>query len=581
MSWTEVNHREGLPYGGLPYDALLHKLEETDPELVDEVRGHDSFHAIEDEYDDYARSEIIDWSPDKPFLESDQTRRDPGLSRSILNLRYNGTRGSHHELPRHPELFVGFTGNDPRGVDNVPRFDQMRGHMTARAANLTVSMGENNDHHEAERPWTGQAISYAMKEVHRRLKKSTRIFTAQKEGRPWGRNVVADGFAAGDIRSSVMGAGTESLPSDGERFVAGDHMPADGLSADGVRGLGVPEDMGTPWRRTTGEADLGVQQYGQKRGAGRTTIGPNADGGARRNATASDQDWEESRDARGTNRQVLGATMALAARSRRAVKSGAHDQDPGLSFEATGTPGGGIIPGHEVGRVYYSQREDQTRRPGTEVQDDEGGMLGSGAGLTPAAHPEHAIRASESEAAPNSHLTNVESIVTGLREGTAASRRRIAGMVVADGARPSVASEAPTRRGAIPSSDNSRVTRMSEMPLQLSAAAGGLEVHTYGSAPPTRPEQRAALGRDAYDAATWDYSREAMPIGMSRAPEWRSATQGQHVLGDTPDRVFGFDAEDNGSHGSAPTGPKSLRPGGWSDSAGLTDEIRSFGDDSA
>jgi len=592
MSYSEIRHREGMPYGGMPHDALLLKLEETDPELVDEVRGFDEFHDMEDNYDNYVRSEIIDWTPDVPFLESDQTRRDPALSRSMLNLRYNGTRGSNPELPRHPELFYGFTGNDPRGAVNDPRFDQMRGHMTARAAGLAVRMGDNDDHHLAERPWTGQSISYAMQEVHRRQKANTRIFTVQKEGRPWSNNTTFDAFAAGDLRAAAMGAGGESLayqtgdfagPAP-ERFAAGDHGPADEAWSDGVRGVDAGHFAGAevaPWRHTTGDADLGVQQYGQKRGAGRSTIGAAAQGGGRLNAQGADQDWAESERARSTNRQVLAATMAVAARHRRAVKSGAHDQDPGQSYEAAGAPGSGLTPARDVALLYRHTVEDQSRRPATEIQDGEGGMLGAGAGLTPAAHPERAIRASQAQATANAHLTNVGSIVTGLREGTAAGRRRIAGAVIADGARHLATSEveAGTRRGAIPSADNGRITQMSEMPLARSAAAEGLVVHTYRGAPPTRPERRAALAQGAYDGATWRASHEALPLGSSKAPgEWRSHTQDPTLLGDAPDRVFGFDAEVSGYHGASPMGPKSLRAGGWSDSANLTDEIGGFSD---
>jgi hypothetical protein len=590
--------REGLDYGGMPYDEILFRLEETDPDLVGQVRGYDEFHDVESDYDNYVRSEIVDWTPDAPYLESDQPRRDPAWSRSMLHLRYNGTRGSNPELPRHPELFYGFTGNDPRGADvDNPRFDQVRGHITARAAELTVRMGDNDDFHLAERPWTNQSISYARKEIHRRLKANTKIFTVQKEGRPWSRNYVADEFAASHLRAAGMDAGDESLTyraSDTvepiaipERFAAGDHGPADDLWTGGVRGVDAGHRLGAevaPWRHTTGEADLGVQRYGQKRGAGRATLGGAAQGGGRLTTAGADQDWTESRRARSTNRQALGATMALAARHRRAIKSGAHDHDgvPGAGLEARAMAGGGLAPSRDVAAMHRLTVEDQARRPATEVQDGEGGALGPAAGLTPAAHPERAVRATRAHTSPNAHLTNVGSIVAGLREGTAAGRRRIAGLVVADGARPSGPGEevSGARRGALPSTDYGRTAYLAEMPLSRAAAAEGLVVHAYGSAAPGRPEQRAALARGAYDAATWQRQHEALPQGRSQAPgQWKSATTGQTTVGDTPDRVFGYDAEVVGAHGAAPTGPKSLRAGGWSDSAGLSDSVGGFSDD--
>lgn len=588
MSWTEINSREGMPDGGMPYDVLLGKLEETDPDLVDEVRGYDEFHDREDDYDGYVRGEIIDRTPDAPYLESDHPRRDPGLSRSMINLRYNGTRGSNPELPRHPEMFIGFTGNDPRGSVNDPRFDQMRGQITARAVDLTVNMGNNDDYALAERPWTGQAISYAMKDVQRRLKKETKIFTVQKEGRPWGSNVVTDEFAAGDARAFAMTAADESLAdADRARFTAGDHGQGADLDSGGLRGVdgGHRADAeAAPWRHTTGDADLGVQKYGQRAGAGRATMGPNAVGGGRAVNTNPDHDWTESRRAQSTNRKALGATMALAARHRRAVKSGRHDQDvvAGTGLETRGPVGSGLAPAQDVAALYRHAVEDQTRRDSSQVQDGDGGLLGSGAGLTPGAHPENALRAVEAFTSKNDHLTNASNIVTGLRQGTAEGRRIIASMVIADGSRHLAAAEnvGQTRRGAIPNTDAGRLIQMSQMPLQRSAAAEGLEVHAYRGAPPTRPEQRAAAAQRAFDGATWSRSHEMLPIGSSKAPgEWRSFTQAQTALGDTPGFVFGRDTEVDGFHGAAPMGPKRLRAGGWSSSSNLTDEIGGFSDE--
>ena len=274
--------------------------------------------------------------------------------------------------------------------------------------------------------------------------------------------------------------------------------------------------------------------------------------------------------------------MALAARSRRSAKSGRPDQDWAPGYEVRGAPGSGLSPAHNVGRLYRESAEDQARRPATEVQDGDGGRLGSAAGLTPAGHPERAIRAAEASATPNGHLTNVESIVSGLREGTAASRRRIAGEVVADGARHLAAAEAEpgSRRGAVQGADNGRVAGLTAMPLLRAAAAEGLEVHAYRGAPPPRPGEQARTAAGGYDPLTWRAQREAPAIGRSKAPgEFRSHTLDGTTIGDHPDRVFGFVAEVPGSIHGAPTGPKGLRSGDWSDSAGLTDEVGGFGSD--
>jgi len=198
MSETEIRSRGGLPYGGMPNAQILGRYETTDPQTpfggtADEGDAAPTEAAEIGEYEDYVRDEIRDWTPDEPYLESDHPRRDPALSRSIINLRTNGTRGAYDSVEgaRHPELFVGFTDHDPRGTLLDPRFDQMRGQITARAAELTVRMGENDDRTEAESPWSNQAISYARKSILRRMRSSMKIFTAQKEGRPWGRHITS------------------------------------------------------------------------------------------------------------------------------------------------------------------------------------------------------------------------------------------------------------------------------------------------------------------------------------------------------------------------------------------------------
>jgi hypothetical protein len=581
-----------MPFGGMPADALLHKLEETDPELVEEVRGFDEFHDVADDYDNYARSEIIDWTPDTPFLESDHTRRDPSLSRSQLNLRYNGTRGSNPELPHHPELFIGFMGDDPRGVVNEPRFDQFRGHTTARAANLTARMGDNDDHAIAERPWTNQSISYGMKELLRRAKKSVRVFSVQKDGRPVGRNAVANPYAERNVRAATHAVGAESMAAARERFAGGDYAPSADTAAGGVRGVDAGHagaENTAPWRHTTGDADLGVQQYGAQGGAGRATVGAGAQ--AARFA-APEQDWAASQHARAANRQTLGATMAAAARYSRAVRAALPDQDAAVSHEAQGGLAARLRPAADVARVYRYAVEDQARRPATEVQDGE--TLGAAIGLRPGADPGRAARAAEVHVA-SSNLANVAAIVTGLREGTASSRRLIANHIVAAGARHLVLSEgaegarrgvapgadyghvaslavadgsrhlalseaaeaarrgvAPgadygqvsgfavadgarhlalsegtegARRGVAPGADYAHVAKLAAAPLIRAAAAEGLVVHTYKAAP-QRAERRIAAAQGAYDDRTWLGSRTAQAIGRSRPPgEWRSATQ--------------------------------------------------------
>ena len=233
MSETEVRTREGMPFGGMPHDTLLKKLEET---YISDDEDNYNYNGSGSKTNDYIRSEIIDWNSDMPFLESDHTRRDPALSRSTLNLKYNGTRGNRPELPRHPELFIGFTGDDPRGVSNDPRLDQIRSHMygdSARANNLIVRMGNNDDYHIAERPWSNQSLSYARKEVQRQVANNTKIFTKSKEGRPWSQNMVVDEMNFGKKRGELIIDGFESKKLDA----------SDSKNFDGGMGVNYTTDL--------------------------------------------------------------------------------------------------------------------------------------------------------------------------------------------------------------------------------------------------------------------------------------------------------------------------------------------------
>lgn len=204
MSYTEINDHYGMHFGGINEDEIIRRLETTDQKLIDDVKGNDDFHTTQAEYTDYARGEIVDWGPDNVFLESDRPARDPALSRSIVNLHYGGTRGSNPNLPMHPELFIGFTGNDPRGADTQVRFDNMRGWATTQAVSLSARFQESNDQFIADRPWTGPSQSYGMKDLHQRLAGNTKVFTTEKVNWATGRNTTLDDvFGLRDRRYAI------------------------------------------------------------------------------------------------------------------------------------------------------------------------------------------------------------------------------------------------------------------------------------------------------------------------------------------------------------------------------------------
>lgn len=221
-TWPEPISNVGQPYGGIPNDEILFKLEETDPSyLTSSAQARAGTGFTGSEYKDHMISEMLDRTPDPGFLESDRTRRNPQMSREMLNLRFNGTRGTHSEMPRHPDLFLGFTGNDPRGVTNDPRFDEMRKQMEHRvhqlSPQLTDSVGHGggegwSDFQVAERPWTGPSLQKARVDMHEAARKRMKIFTTSKDGRSTSSNVAtysAAQRAAALIREELGNSGTE------------------------------------------------------------------------------------------------------------------------------------------------------------------------------------------------------------------------------------------------------------------------------------------------------------------------------------------------------------------------------------
>lgn len=220
--------------GGVPADAILRKMEVTGGDDFVESDGLTGNPAK-----DYMVAEIIDRTPVQGYLEQDAPRRNPQNSRSQLNLRYNMTRGSSAELPRHPDLFVGFTGNDPRGAENTPRFEEARRHMVARFQRMAPLMGRSSGHgggradsatgdvegpeQVADRPMSGPALQRARVDNHKLMKHRLRVFTTSKDGRSSGRNVVSDAAALeGESyrRQSLMDTMTEQW-DEGDGVMAG------------------------------------------------------------------------------------------------------------------------------------------------------------------------------------------------------------------------------------------------------------------------------------------------------------------------------------------------------------------------
>jgi len=530
MSAIDVNYMKGLSYGGIPHDEALYRLEETDPADLDDLLGNDSFDHITDEYDDYARTEIIDRAPDQPYLESDQTRRDPALTRSMINLRYNGTRGNHSELPQHPELFLGFTGNDPRGSVNDPRFDKVRGHMESRGHNLESRMGVNDDYHVAERPWTGQSLSYGQKEMHRRMQGNTKVFTMQKDGRPFGRNTVRDDMVGGRITRILHSEGTEGFlreenqPCGGpytfgrvNNFIAGGRD----MMNDGNRRTTYGSET-APWRNSTTDAILAVEKYETLR----PSLGiPNNKykGGGELHVKENMQDMDKNdRTQKQTGRSQLAATMANA--TKFANNKFASKTDQIYSNARSGqTRQGGPIQS-DVAKVYRHVVEDSERRGGDTIQDGDK-VRTIGAGLIPTNNSGISRDTLQSHAdSSNSRLHTMGAIVRGVHASSAADKRRAQNAVESDSNYKESYESKHSGKTVKPISgaDMSRVSKMTEMPLIRSAAASGLEIASYKHAPVIQ-SQDVRLGQESVEKQTFMAAYNKRIDGKSLIPMQHSS----------------------------------------------------------
>jgi len=413
--YEEVNIKEAMPYGGIPYSKILPKYEATDMGTIID----------DDTYKDYVRGEIIDWGTDAPLFESDQIQRDPSFSRSAVNLRYNGNRGHGADLPRHPELFVGFTGNDPRGATNDPRLEQMRGFTTAHALNVEPQMGKNDDNHVAERPWTNQSISYDKKYIQKLTANNLKVFNVQKEGKPQSRNVAADVSTWKQNQNSIRKSNMKVVHFD---KMAGDYDEYIELGGQ------VNAIMGTELKQKVSNVNKHVidQDFYDTKHNTNMRTSTNINTHANLNNMQSDHIsidslLNSSNGGKAFNKKSLAASMGLAARnaaSSRAQlstnKENMRPMNPNMSAEAQNMSGHNIS--QNVGAIYKQIQNGQSYKDSTENANYNQGYA-----------PQRTSDIKKKTLHNNNianRLETVSMIVKGLKENTASSKRKIAGDII-------------------------------------------------------------------------------------------------------------------------------------------------------
>jgi hypothetical protein len=488
--------------GGMPQGALLSKFEATAD--GGELNGEEAYRA-------FARGEAVDRRLDKPFLESDAPRGggQARYSRGFLNQRYNGagTRGSGL-TPSHPDLFLGFTGSDPRGASNTPRFDQMRKHMMARIGNHAVRMGDNSVDVQQSTPWTGIAFQNDMQKARAMAAKNLVVFTNQRSNHAAGRSSfrVSTPEERAALRASTQQAHLAAFNQTGN-----DELRVGVETEARSSGFVARPDAPAPWTQTTGDATLGVARYNTVRSA----LGTRGDGSAV-NTAATDNDWKDAKQ-RAVTGGSLGARMAQGARERHArTRAVGGDANPSGKMAVAAARSAAIAA--DVNVAIWAARHDQTK------------------GDSRAA----AVRRA---AAPHGDLQAAGARSVGDASRVDTTRVAKSGRSVAPG------DAAATRREAL---------------LNHSASVlGGRVTASYHGLTPGEPERRAEHARATMDRSAFARSHQTR-VGRTAAPGEGQAPGTVTVL----NNLFGPDVS-AAAGGLGGIGSKNLRAGAWSHSTDL------------
>ena len=578
MSWSEPT-----ALGALPTGALWTKTEAT------EVPGgpEDGLDGEED-YRDFVRGEATAWGPDRPFLAADEPREGGRAARERLNVRFGGSRGSAG-LPSHPELFLGFTGDDPRGADNTPRFDRLRALEAARARGYVPRMGDNNDEHLADRPWTAQEERAGRQARLRWAKRHRRVFARGREAGPAHRGAAApEAGALGALRAAAAAGAGEGFAPLGAPTAAG------GGGAPGRAPAAPPADW-APWRNAGGDAPLGVQRFAPAPGGG-APMGAGGAGAARFGARP-EAAWGAAALPAGA-RRALAASMAVAAAAQgrfgarpdaawgaaqlggarpggagapqgagpAAARFGARPDAPWGGPREAAAPGAGAAPSAEVTALYTAARFEGAwgrdragaAAPGGGPAMPLGGLAAGRRGGAGALAPPAAAEVAAAAAA-GVRLGSGRPVREGLVAGARGEGEKGGGRAAGGRAPPGAAAAARAGRAAL-----AGVTR--------AAAAEGLVVHVYRPAAPVAGgAPLAALAAAGADPAAWRDAGGDAPRGRAKGPESLELPGAGGVLGVAPAAAFGRDdgARPAGGVGRGTARRDLLRPGAASTEAPL------------
>jgi hypothetical protein len=176
---TEIGYsiKIGMRSGDMGDQALISKFEVTD----DTCGAADD---CEEAYKNFGANLLTDRRPDPAIFAYEEQRRPEQFSSSggIINLHYTGSRNGTSGLPQHPEIFLEETDPDPRGIDPMPQWQELRKQQEAR--NRFVRFHADADNSITGGGWDPNAARYGSRTTTQRLvKPRLNIFTTEKDGR--------------------------------------------------------------------------------------------------------------------------------------------------------------------------------------------------------------------------------------------------------------------------------------------------------------------------------------------------------------------------------------------------------------
>lgn len=158
----------GLPYGDMPPEALMSKFDETSDIYTD----------CDTMYDFYARETLTDRRPDDPTFAYEEPRQSIS-NKGYLNLIHYGTRSGSQVA--HPEIFLGLTEGEPRGIATDPDYKELRKQHEAR--NRFKFLGPDADNSITGGGWNEAQVQESKQKTFKEMKPRLRIFSTGKDGR--------------------------------------------------------------------------------------------------------------------------------------------------------------------------------------------------------------------------------------------------------------------------------------------------------------------------------------------------------------------------------------------------------------